>query len=38
MKMMLQELQTMCIYPRLVIQNSIANKPVFQHIVKNITM
>ena len=35
-KMLLQELQSMCIYPRVVVDNSIANKPVFQHLIKNI--
>ena len=36
MKMMLQELQSMCIHPRLVVENPISNKPVFQHLVNNI--
>ena len=35
-KMLLQELQSMCICPRVVVENSIANKPVFQHLIKNI--
>ena len=35
-KMLLQELQTMCIYPRIVVENSISNKPVFQHLINNI--
>ena len=35
-KMLLQELQSMCICPRVVVENSIANKPVFQHLMKNI--
>ena len=36
MKMMLQELQSMCIYPRIVVENNVANKPVFEHLIKNI--
>ena len=35
MKMLLQELQTMCIYPRLVVDTPISNKPVFQHLINN---
>ena len=35
-KMLLQELQSMCIYPRIVVENSISNKPVFQHLINNI--
>ena len=26
-KMLLQELQSMCIYPRIIVENSISNKP-----------
>ncbi len=36
MKMLLQELQTMCIYPRLEIDTHISNKPVFKHLLNNI--
>jgi DNA-directed RNA polymerase II subunit RPB2 len=35
MKMLLQELQTMCIYPRLIVDTPISNKPVFQHLINN---
>ena len=35
MKMLIQELQTMCIYPRLVVDTPISNKPVFQHLLNN---
>ena len=36
MKMMLQELQGMSVYPRLIIDNPVANKPVFQHLLNNL--
>ena len=36
MKMLLQELQTMCIYPRLEVDTHIPNKPVFQHLLNNL--
>ena len=36
MKMLLQELQTMCIYTRLEIDTHIPNKPVFQHLLNNL--
>ena len=36
MKMLLQELQTMCIYPRIEVESEISNKPVFQHLINNI--
>ena len=36
MKMLLQELQTMCIYPRLEVDSHISNKPVFQHLLNNL--
>lgn len=37
-KMLLQELQGMSIQPRIVVENTIANKPVFQHLVNNIVL
>ena len=36
MKLLIQELQTMCIYPRLVVDIPIPNKPVFQHLLNNL--
>ena len=36
MKMLIQELQTMCIYTRLEIDTEIPNKPVFQHLLNNL--
>jgi len=36
MKLLLQELQTMCIYPRLDVDTHISNKPVFQYLVDNL--
>ena len=36
MKMLIQELQTMCIYPRLEIDTDISNKPVFKYLVNNL--
>ena len=36
MKMLLQELQTMCIYPRLIVDTHIQNKPVFKHLLHNL--
>jgi len=37
-KLLIQELQTMSICPRIIVENSISNKPVFQHLVNNITL
>lgn len=37
-KMLLQELQSMSITPRIIVENSISNKPVFQHLVNNIVL
>ena len=36
MKLLLQELQTMCINPRIIVDVHIPNKPVFQHLLNNI--
>ena len=36
MKLLIQELQTMCIYPRIEIDTEIPNKPVFQHLLNNL--
>ena len=36
MKMMIQELQSMCIYPRIIVEHNLSNKPVFQHLINNI--
>ena len=37
-KMLLQELQSMSITPRIVVENAVSNKPVFQHLVNNIAL
>ena len=37
-KMLLQELQSMHITPRIVVENAVSNKPVFQHLVNNIAL
>ena len=37
MKLLIQELQTMCIYPRIEIDSGIPNKPVFQHLINNLS-
>ena len=37
MKLLIQELQTMCIYPRLEVDSHIANKPVFQYLINNLS-
>jgi len=36
MKLLLQELQTMCINTRIIIDTQIPNKPVFQHLLNNL--
>jgi len=36
MKMLIQELQTMSIYPRLEVDTHIANKPVFKYLMNNL--
>jgi len=37
MKLLLQELQTLCIAPRLVTKETITNKPVFNYLYKNVS-
>tara|TARA_Y100000389_G_scaffold205066_1_gene262656 strand:- start:4748 stop:8341 length:3594 start_codon:yes stop_codon:yes gene_type:complete len=37
MKLLIQELQTMCIYPRIEVNSGISNKPVFQHLINNLS-
>jgi len=37
MKLLLQELQTMCIAPRIVTKENISNKPVFNYLYKNVS-
>lgn len=36
MKLLIQELQAMCIYPRIEVDSGIPNKPVFQHLLNNL--
>ena len=36
MKLLIQELQTMCIYPRIEVDSHIPNKPVFNYLLQNI--
>jgi len=36
MKLLIQELQTMCIYPRVEVDSHIPNKPVFKHLLNNL--
>ena len=36
MKLLIQELQTMCIDTRLIMDTQIPNKPVFQHLLNNL--
>lgn len=36
MKLLIQELQSMCIYPRIEVESTIPNKPVFNYLIQNL--
>ena len=36
MKLLIQELQSMCIYPRIEVDSGISNKPVFNYLIQNL--